>query len=239
MKSFIHYLSELWISPQNGAKYGQVIFLVGGAAAGKSTAIKKFIDDRMYKTLNPDDAKQLIAKAAKRGMPAFKELGKDIDPHSAEGAQELHQFILKTKLSSKRSKLVTAPGVGRSVLPNILYDRTFSFAGEFKKISQNLIKAGYKSENIHIVFVFTDVDVAIQRNKERERTLPDDVIVQSAQGAKARFTELFFGRAKGAVVNGDWYIIFKGGSMQVKKAGKRLNRAGDIALRVADVLGIR
>jgi hypothetical protein len=172
-------------------------------------------------------------------MPAFKELGKDIDPHSAEGAQELHQFILKTKLSSKRSKLVTAPGVGRSVLPNILYDRTFSFAGEFKKISQNLIKAGYKSENIHIVFVFTDVDVAIQRNKERERTLPDDVIVQSAQGAKARFTELFFGRAKGAVVNGDWYIIFKGGSMQVKKAGKRLNRAGDIALRVADVLGIR
>ena len=237
MKSFKNFLDEGWISPNNGAKYGQVIFLVGGAASGKSTAIKKFIDDRMYRVLNPDDVKQLVARAAKKGMPAFADV-KDVDPNSPEGSQRLHNFALKTKITSKRSKLLTQDP-GRSVLPNLLFDRTFSFMGEFKKISQSLIRAGYKPNDIHTVFVFTDVDVALKRNKERTRTLPDEVIVQSAKGAKARFTELLFGRAKGAVTNGDWYMIFKDGAMQVKKAGKRLDKTDNIVQRVVDLLGIR
>lgn len=237
MKTFKNFLNELWISPNNGAKYGQVIFLVGGAASGKSTAIKKFIDDRMYRTLNPDDVKQLVATAAGRGMPAFSDV-KGADPNTPEGSKRLHNFIFKTKISSRKSKLLTAPQ-GRSVLPNLLFDRTFSFAGEFKKISQSLIRAGYKPNDIHTVFVFTDVDVALKRNRERKRTLPDEVIVQSSSGAKARFTELLFGRAKGAVTNGDWYIIFKDGAMQIKKAGKRLDKESSIATRVADLLGIR
>ena len=121
-----------------------------------------------------------------------------------------------------------------------MYDRTFSFAGEFKKISQGLIKAGYKSENIHVVYVMTDVEIAIKRNKERARTLPDDVIVKSTKGAKMRFTELFYGRANGAVSNGDWHIVFNTGerSLQVKKAGKRPDKAGNVAVKVAKVLGL-
>tara|TARA_Y100000004_G_scaffold12634_1_gene13537 strand:+ start:5073 stop:5786 length:714 start_codon:yes stop_codon:yes gene_type:complete len=237
MKSFKNFLNEMWISPNNGAKYGQVIFLVGGAASGKSTAIKKFIDDRMYRVLNPDDVKKLVARAAEKGMPAFADV-KDVDPNSPEGSQRLHNFAFKTKITSKRSKLLTVPQ-GRSVLPNLLFDRTFSFMGEFKKISQSLVRAGYKPNDIHTVFVFTDVDVALKRNKERTRTLPDEVIVQSAKGAKARFTELLFGRAKGAVTNGDWYMIFKGGAMQIKKAGKRLDTASKIATKVVDLLGVR
>ena len=236
MKSFKEYLEEVWIAPSNGAKYGQVIFLVGGAAAGKSTAVKKFIDASSYKVLNPDDTKELIAKAAERGSPAFKEL-QGVDPNTPEGSQELHKFIRKTKISSKRSRLVTANS-GKSVLPNIIYDRTFSFAGEFKKISQSLIRAGYKAENIHVVFVFTDVNIALERNRTRTRTLPDEVIIQSARGAKERFTELFFGRTKGAVANGEYHIIINRGSdaIKVKDAGKRIDRESEIAKKVGKLL---
>jgi len=242
LKSFLRHLQELFISPNNGAKYGQVIFLVGGAAAGKSTAIKQYIDAGSYKVLNPDDVKALIVKAATKGIPAFREL-QGVDPNTPEGSQKVHKFILKTKISSKKAKLLTSPSRGKETkyLPNIMYDRTFSFAGEFKKISQNLIRAGYKAKNIHTIFVFTDVNIALKRNRERARTLPDDVIVQSATGAKARFSELFFGRAKGAMTNGDWYIVFDRGksSLQVKRAGQRPEKVGKMALKVAEILGLK
>ena len=207
-----------------------------GAAAGKSTAVRKYIDDRTYKTLNPDDVKELISKAAEKELPAFKSM-KGVDPNTPEGSQELHKFIRKTKISSKRSRLVTANS-GKSVLPNIIYDRTFSFAGEFKKISQSLIRAGYKAENIHVVFVFTDVNIALERNRTRTRTLPDEVIIQSARGAKERFTELFFGRTKGAVANGEYHIIINRGSdaIKVKDAGKRIDRESEIAKKVGKLL---
>jgi len=236
MKSFKKFLHEVFISPRKGAKYGQVIFLVGGAATGKSTAVRRFIDSSSYKVINPDNVKELISKAAKKGYPAFASM-KGVDPDTPEGSQQLHQFILQTKLSSKKAKLLTK-GAGRSVLPNLLFDRTFSWAGEFKKISRNLIKSGYKAENIHVVFVFTDVNLALKRNLERARTLPDEVIVSTNKGARARFVELFFGRAKGAVANGDYYIIINRGDrvVKVKSAGKRVDRGGMIAAKVASML---
>lgn len=78
MKSFLQYLEEAYISPNNGAKYGQVIFLVGGAASGKSTAIRNFIDSASYKTLNPDD---IIGKCSRSLTVAFEcyiHIGEDI-----------------------------------------------------------------------------------------------------------------------------------------------------------------
>ena len=237
MKSFKSFINEVFISPNNGAKYGQVIFLVGGAASGKSYAVDRFIDSSQYKVINPDDVKKLIIKAADKNYPAFAAM-KGVDPNTPEGSQALHHFNFQTRIGSRKSRLLSADK-GRSVLPNLIFDRTFAFMGEFKKISQSLVRQGYKPNDIHTVFVFTDVDIALERNRKRTRTLPDDVIVKSAQGAKARFTELLFGRAKGAVTNGDWYMIFNGGAMRIKKAGKRLSKSSDIAAKVAKVLKIR
>ena len=241
MRSFANYLTEIDVSPNKGAKYGQVIFLVGGAASGKSTATKKFINTANYKILNPDDVKDLIVKAGKKDIPFFSSM-KDIDPDSPKGSQQVHAFMRSTKVSSKKSRtMMRAMQKGKETLPNLLFDRTFAFSGEFKKISRGLIKAGYKAENIHVVFVFTDINIALKRNRERTRTLPDDIIVSTAQGAKARFVELFFGKAKGAVANGDWHIIIDRGkeAIQVKEAGKRVDRAGEVAKKVASLLGKR
>jgi len=240
MKSFRQYLEELYIQPNNRAKYGQIIFLVGGAASGKSTATKKFIETANYKILNPDDVKELMVKAGQAGMPSYADI-KDVDPNSPEGSQILHQKMRDTRVSSKRARaLISSKGRGQH-LPNILFDRTFSFAGEFQKISQNLVSAGYDPNNIHVVFVFTELHISLERNKARGRTLPDEVIVSTNRGAKERFSELFFGRAKGASANGDYYIIINRGerAIQVKEAGKRVDTASDIAKSVAELLGKR
>lgn len=235
MKSFRQYLNESFISPNNGARYGQVIFLVGGAASGKSTAIRKFIDSASYKTLNPDDVKALMKKAAEKGLEGFSDLA-GVDPHDPEGAAKFHDKMLATRLSSRYSRRLTSDPT-RSELPNLLFDRTFSFAGEIEKISQSLIRYGYKPNNIHIVYVFTDVEVALDQNRKRERRLRDEVIVSTNKGAKRNFIDLLFQRMKGAPVNGDYFMVVNNKVIKIKEAGKRLDREGEIARKVVSIVG--
>ena len=242
MQSFKQHLNEIHISPHKGAKYGQVIFLVGGAGSGKSTATRKFINTTNYKILNPDNLKGLLIKAANKGMKSFKGV-KGVNPNTPSGAKRVHQFMRDRKLGSKRGRTMMKGLKSNNPknLPNLLFDRTFSFAGEFRKISQNLIASGYRSENIHVVYVMTDVEMALKRNKTRSRTLKKDVVVATNKGAMKEFTKLFFNRAKGAVANGDYYIIINRGesAIQVKKSGQRIDRVSAVAKKVASILGKR
>jgi hypothetical protein len=205
MRTFKQHLNEIHISPRNGAKHGQVIFLVG---SGKSTATRKYINTTNYKIINPDNLKALLIKA-----------GNDKD------SSKVHNFMKDKKIGSKRAKTMMSnlKSSNTKYLPNLLFDRTFSFAGEFNKISQELLSAGYRPENIHVVYGMTDVEIATNKGSIKE------------------FTRLFFNRAKGAMSNGDYYIIINRGqsSIQVKKAGSRIDRASAISKKVSSLLGKR
>ena len=57
-----------------------------------------------------------------------------------------------------------------------------------------LQQLGYES---HMIFVNTSLDVALQRNQERDRTLPEKIVVKSwkdVQSNIGRFSNLFKGR---------------------------------------------
>ena len=88
------------------------------------------------------------------------------------------------------------------------------------------------------MYVFTDVKIALKRNRERSRTLADDIIVQSAKGAKRNFIDLLFQRMKSAPVNGDFFMIVNERVIAIKKSGKRVDRSGDVVKKVARTLGI-
>jgi dephospho-CoA kinase len=242
MQTFKQHLNEIHISPRNGAKYGQVIFLVGGAGSGKSTATKSFINTTNYKILNPDDLKALLVQAGNKGSKSFKAM-KGVNPNTPKGASKVHNFMRDKKIGSKRARTMmrNLKSSKTKYLPNLLFDRTFSFAGEFKKISQELFAAGYRPENIHVVYVMTDVEMALERNKTRSRSLKKDVVIGTNKGAMKEFTRLFFNRAKGAMANGDYFIIINRGqsSIQVKQAGKRIDRASIVSKKVASLLGKR
>ena len=77
-----------------GAKYGQIVLLMGGAGSGKSTATRRFVNTRGYKVINPNDIKELIVRAADRGVPEFAEMKGD-DPFSREGSQIVHRYLIK------------------------------------------------------------------------------------------------------------------------------------------------
>ena len=104
MKSFLQYISESFVSPNNGAKYGQVIFLVGGAASGKSTAIRKFIDSSSYKTINPDGVKDLMRQASEKGITGFEDLAR-VDPNTpiSVSDEDLYMIVNERVITIKKS----------------------------------------------------------------------------------------------------------------------------------------
>ena len=55
--------------------------------------------------------------------------------------------------------------------PNLVLDRTFSYPREMERVVPGLIEAGYKPENIHIVFVMTDANIAVERNRAKDQSL--------------------------------------------------------------------
>ena len=51
MQSFGSFLTEKLIVVGKGAKYGQIVFLAGGAGSGKGFAISNFLEGSKFKSL--------------------------------------------------------------------------------------------------------------------------------------------------------------------------------------------
>ena len=151
-------------------------------------------------------------------------------------------------------------------LPNVILDRTFSRASEFKSWATKLRKVGYKPENIHIVWVLTDIEIALAQNKSRgekgQRTVPKNILIGTHKGTKYSMKEYIFGRSKGAAINGDIFVVFGGVKntifygtpegelpsgekpmvvkdfryMKVKSQGKKFDKISNIAKSLSNIL---
>ena len=76
----------------------------------------------------------------------------------------------------------------------IIIDRTARDVEKIQMNAKNLRKIGY---DIHMVFVNTSLDVALERNRNRPRRLPDAVIIDShrqIQKNMGRLQRIFGGR---------------------------------------------
>ena len=217
-------LMEKQIIINGGAPYGQVVFLVGGSASGKGFARTHFMDSLKFKLRDVDEWKQTFLKLSTRfkefsELPACKidsTTGKPIrtgkcNPYGVLKGLDLtnptHVLILHRFLTNMDMKnlslryLLSGATPGR--LPNILFDITLQ--GGFPSLS-SLLAAGYKPENMHVVWVLTNYDLAVQRNRERERRVPDDIILlthERSAVAMANYIEEGFPSA----INGSVYVI--------------------------------
>jgi hypothetical protein len=57
-----------------------------------------------------------------------------------------------------------------------------------------LLKVGYMPKNIHLIWVLTNYEVAFKANKERERVVPDDIMISSHKGAAKTMVDIVNGR---------------------------------------------
>jgi len=146
-------------------KEGNFVFIAGGPGAGKSFASSNLLNLKDYKYVNVDTFRELIAKKLNLDLGNPNDNMKILDM-SYTTSDPRNKTIKHLKSFLKIPK--------KGPLTNIVFD---AGAGqtEVMEVIHGLAKeAGYETT---LVSVETDLEVALKRNSERERTLKDEMVI--------------------------------------------------------------
>ena len=222
MLRFKTFLAEKELIVGKGAKYGQIIFLAGGAGSGKGFAIKHFLQGSKFKVRDVDEWKKAFLKIAalKNKYPKLRRL----DLRKPKDVFQLHKFVKEKGIKDKTLTLMlTQAKSGR--LPNIIFDVTMKDKSDITEVLPQLMAVGYNPRDIHIVWVLTNYYVAVHQNKNRDRVVPDDIMLKTHEGA----AKTMWGFIKGgtpATLDGSVHVILGGAKHTVfwkDKDGKPLD----------------
>ena len=211
MRQFQQFLLE----GRNDPAIFKAIFLAGGPASGKSTAIRKSgITGLGYRIVNSDQFLTLLTKKA----------GIDQDFTNKEDGTEdpkIRQIRMKSyKLNDKKLDLYIKGRLG------LIIDGTGSYFPMIRDQSNNLRDIGYDT---FMIFIKTPLDVAQQRNidryeKEGDRKLDPEIVSQSWWNAmaneddyKTHFGRSFISMRSDTATSMDYAKVYK----QVQKFTKK------------------
>jgi len=208
-------LMEKLIVYNGGKKYGQVVFLAGGAGSGKGFAINNFMEGEKFKVRDVDEMKiafQKLDELQKFTLDALlKKYGdkidasemqiiqktvidkgfslKDLNLKTPEHVFALHILIRATGAKNKTLDMIL-DSAKQGVLPNLLFDSTFADMGDMDTYIPMLTKVGYDTKNIHVTWVLTNYEIAIQNNAKRNRVVPQDILLKTHKGAAKTVMQL-------------------------------------------------
>ena len=67
--------------------------------------------------------------------------------------------------------------------PNLIFDVTLKDISKLISVASAANDLGYSKQNIHIVWVVNDINVAMKQNKSRSRSVPEEILFATHQGA--------------------------------------------------------
>lgn len=208
-------LDEKLIIVNKGKKNGQVIYLAGGAGSGKGFAVQNFIDVNSYKRFDVDELKQRLINLAKvKGINP--ELA-NLNLKNPDDVFKLHMFVKERGLADKMVDNLLKNVNKDKGLPNLLFDVTLKDMSHFQKDTEKLIEFGYKPEDIHVIWVLADVNVAFLNNQERERVVPKDVFFQTHRGAATSMSQILKGNLPSSL-KGEVYVLLSDKDLTVLEA---------------------
>jgi hypothetical protein len=173
-------LEEKLIVYSGGKKYGQIVFLAGGAGSGKGFASEKFMQKELFKVRDVDEWKKAFIKLS-ADMKRYSEL-KGLNLRNPDDVFKLHMAVKKMGIKGRNLQLLLRD-VRPDRLPNIMFDITFKDTEEIDEAMPMLLRAGYQPRDIHITWVLTNYHIAVKQNKERDRIVPDDIMIATHTGA--------------------------------------------------------
>jgi len=159
MRKFQQYITEGVYDPS----IFKAFFLAGGPGSGKSFVSKSALSGMGLKVINSDAAFESKLKKEKMTL--------DFAAHDEK------QIIKRDKIRSQ-SKRVAGMQLNMALEGRlgIIIDSTARDVEKIQQEAQNLRSIGY---DIHMVFVNTSLEVALERNKRRPRVLPDAIVINS------------------------------------------------------------
>ena len=190
-------LDEKLIIVGKGKRYGQIMFLAGGAGSGKGFAITNFLEGDKFKVRDVDEWKKALMKVGelKKKWPEIKGL----DLRKPNDVARLHMFVKEKGIKDKTldrmlGDAIRSGSAKKGTLPNILFDITLKEIGDIKEVLPSLMEAGYDSKNMHLTWVLTNYHVAVQNNATRDRVVPADILLQTHEGAAKTMVDIIRGK---------------------------------------------
>ena len=156
----------------------KAFFLAGGPGSGKSYVVKRTTKMFGMRVVNSDDVFEKLVKSA----------GMNMDMRNYTKAQEKRRDELRDiakRVTKAREKNYVEGRLG------LIIDGTGKNYDKIQKQMRELQQLGYES---HMIFVNTSLDVALQRNEERPRKLPENIVVSSWNNVQkniGKFQNLF------------------------------------------------
>ena len=137
----------------------KAFFLAGGPGSGKSYVVKKTTGGTGLQIVNSDDAFERYLKDAGISLKMSGD-----DPRRDEIRDKAKKVITKRQDNYVEGRL------------GLIIDGTGKDYDKIAKQSIQLRQLGYDT---HMIFVNTSLDVALERNAKRDRTVPESIAVQS------------------------------------------------------------
>ena len=242
-------LVEKQILYNKGAKYGQIVFLAGGAGSGKGFAVQHFMQGSEFKIRDVDELKiafqkldalgkfttqDLLDKYSDKISERDKDLIKKelIDKNLKMGQLDLktpshvyilHVLVRATDVKNKTLDLMLA-GAEKGQLPNIIFDSTFKEVEDMTSVLPKLFDAGYQPKDIHVSWVLTHYQIAIKNNKSRARVVPEDILLATHAGAAQTVYNLVT-TAMPPSVQGGVYVILNNPENTIFIVDPKTNKA--------------
>lgn len=226
MRTFKEFLSEkkvlleklITFGGQAYPKFGQILILAGGAGSGKGFVLDKLVGIE-GNVLDVDALKALAIGSTKFSQRVKSELGVDIkelkldNPENVSTIREILADIYGiTKRNEQRvfSSVITAHPDRK---PNLIFDVTLKDIGKLDEITRNAKRLGYDDKNIHLVWVINSVDVAMKQNRERDRVVPEEILMSTHRGVSQTMQDLLKGNVNlSKYLDGDiWFAFNKAG----------------------------
>lgn len=204
MNEAVDLLYEKLVVFGGGAKYGQIVFMAGGAGSGKGFASKTFMESEKFKIRDVDEWKKAYLELSK--LKNINPELKNLDLKKSKDVFELHMFV-KSKKTKDNTLDMLLKDVRADRLPNIMFDITAKEMKDFEEVIPRLIETGYDPKNIHLAWVLTDFKVAYKANLTRDRVVPADVFLETHQGAAKTMQALIDAKKMPSGADGRFVVI--------------------------------
>ena len=174
MKSLLEYILEKRVVTFDGlsnSNFGQCLILAGGPGSGKGTMKNSKIVGS-FKSFDVDELKKLymdMQKAGKIDDP------NEYDLKNPEDVSKLHTLVKSRgwKKKQRQNWWGERSKTNPRRLPNVLFDMVSDNPDDIIDVIMYAKPLGYK---INLAWVVSNIDIARQANKNRPRTVPDDVL---------------------------------------------------------------
>ena len=135
------------------------------------------------KKIKPKDM-EIVQKVFNTELPrGGKQTIRNLNLKNPDHVATLHFLVKAMGIKDKTLENMLAASNNPETLPNIMFDITAKDLSDITDVLPLLKNAGYESKNVHLTWVLTNYVTAMENNKNRERMVPEDILLKTHEGA--------------------------------------------------------